>query len=150
MRGRLAGLLALLALALSAPAVQASSIVPPPPPNCAWCDGPPPPPAVVPTVAPTDVAPISLISVKLSPTHLQHGQSTTLRISADAQDDVTIVVQYRDLKAKTYHTQIGDSKSLSRSWKVPEDAGVGKSQIKVTVDDPNGSYSTTINFEVVK
>jgi hypothetical protein len=88
--------------------------------------------------------------VKLSPTHLQRGQAATLRITAAAQDDVTTVVQYRDAKAKTYKAQIGDSKTLTKVWKVPSYAGIGKAQLKITVDDPDGSYTTTISFEVVK
>lgn len=141
---------AVLGLTLGTQGVRADSTLPPQPPSCAWCDGPPPPPAPVPTIAPTEVATGSVISVKLSPTHLQRGQTATLRITAGAQDDVTTVLQYRDIKAKTSKTQIGDSKVLLKTWKVPTSAGIGKAQIKITVDDPDGQYSTTISFEVVK
>ena len=150
MKIRLASVLALLGMALATPSAMASSITPPAPPSCSWCDGPPPPPIPVPTIAPTEVAPSSVISVKLSPTHLQRGQSATLRITAGAQDDVTTVVQYRDSKARTFKSQIGDSKTLTKVWKVPSSAGIGKAQLKITVDDPDGPYTTTISFEVVK
>ncbi len=150
MRIRSASIVAVFGMALTTQGAMASSISPPEPPSCSWCDGPPPPPIPVPTIAPTEVTPSSVISVKLSPTHLKRGQSATLRIMAGPQDDVTTVVQYRDAKAKTYKAQIGDSKSLTKSWKVPPNAGLGKAQLKVTVIDPDGSYTTTISFEVVK
>jgi hypothetical protein len=150
MKIHLAAIAAVLAMALATPAAMASSIPPPDPPSCSWCDGPPPPPVVAPTVAPTEVVPISVISVKLSPTHLQRGQAATLRIMAGVQDAVTTVVQYRDTKARTFKSQIGDSKVLTKVWKIPSNAGTGKAQIKVSVDGPDGPYSTTISFEVVK
>ena len=147
---RLAAAAAVLAVSFTTSEVMASSIPPPDPPSCSWCDGPPPPPVAAPTVAPTEVAPISVISVKLSPTHLQRGQSATLRVMAGVQDAVTTVVQYRDAKARTFKAQIGDSKVLTKVWKIPSNAGTGKAQIKVSVDGPDGPYSTTISFEVVK
>ncbi len=150
MRVRCAIVAGLLGMLLTAPGVFASSIGPPAPPTCSWCDGPPPPPIPVPTLALTDVSPVSLISVKLSPTHLQRGQTATLHVVANAQDGITTVVQYRDTKPKTYKTQIGDSKSSTTTWKVPSSAGIGKAQIKVTIANSDGTYSTTIPFEVVK
>lgn len=150
MKVRIASVAALLAMALATRGVMASTIQPPDPPACSWCDGPPPPPTVVPTIAPTEVVPTSVISVKLSPTHLQRGQAATLRIMAGVQDSVTTVVQYRDAKPKTYKAQIGESKVLTRVWKIPASAGTGKAQIKVSVDGPDGPYTTTISFEVVK
>lgn len=145
-----ASIAAVLCLALASQGTMASSITPPDPPSCSWCDGPPPLPIPVPTIAQTEVTPSSVISVKLSPTHLQHGQEATLRITAPSQDNVTMVVQYHDTKSKTYKGQIGDSKTLTRTWKVPDSVGTGKAQLKVTVDDPDGPYTTTISFEVVK
>jgi hypothetical protein len=150
MNVRLASIAALLGMALATHGVMASSLSPPDPPTCSWCDGPPPPPLLIPTVAPTEVAPISVISVKLSPTHLQRGQTATLRVMAGVQDAVTTVVQYRDIKARTFKAQIGVSKVLTKAWKIPSTAGTGKAQIKVSVDGPDGPYSTTISFEVVK
>lgn len=146
----LASIAALLGVAFATQGAVASSISPPDPPTCSWCDGPPPPPLLVPTVAPTEVAPIGVISVKLSPTHLQRGQVATLTVMAEAQDQITTVVQYRDSKPKTYKSQIGDSKVVTKTWKVPSNAGTGKAQIKVSVDGADGPYSTTIWFEVVK
>jgi hypothetical protein len=139
-----------LCMALACQGANASSITPPDPPSCSWCDGPPPLPIPVPTIAQTEVTPSSVIAVKLSPTHLQRGQEATLRVTAPADDDVTAVVQYRDEKAKTYKGQIGDSRTLTKTWKVPDSVGLGKAQLKVTVDDPDGPYTTTISFEVVK
>jgi hypothetical protein len=150
MKLRVASVVALFGISVATQSAMASAITPPAPPTCSWCDGPPPMPVLVPTIAPTEVVPISVISVKLSPTHLQRGQAATLRISADAQDNVTTVVQYRDTKAKTFKAEIGDSKMLTKVWKVPSSAGIGKAQLKITVDDPNGSYTTTISFEIVK
>ncbi len=147
---RLASIAAFVAMAFATQGVMASSIPPPDPPTCSWCDGPPPPPLLVPTVAPTEVTPISIISVKLSPTHLQRGQVATLKIMAGAEDEVTTVVQYRDSKPKTYKTQIGDSRVVTKSWKIPSSASTGKAQIKVTVNGADGPYSTTISFEIVK
>lgn len=147
---RLASIAVLAGMALATQGVMASAIAPPDPPACSWCDGPPPPPLLVPTVAPTEVAPVSIISVKLSPTHLQRGQAATLRIMAGAEDQVTTVVQYQDTRPKTYKAQIGDSKVITKVWKVPSDAGTGKAQIKVSIDGADGPYSTTISFEVLK
>lgn len=150
MNVRVATACAVLALGIAAQSTFASSITPPAPPSCSWCDGPPPPPIAIPTIAPTEVAPISVISVKLSPTHIQRGQVATLRVMAGAQDAVTTVVQYRDVKSKTFKAQIGDSKTLTKAWKIPSNAGVGKAQLKVSVDGPDGPYTTTISFVVVK
>lgn len=147
---RLAILMAILVLPLASSGAMASSISPPEPPSCSWCDGPPPPPIPVPTLAATEVAPIGVISVKLSPTHVQRGQIATLRVTAEAQDGVTTVVQYREIKPKTYKAEVGDSKTLTKAWKVPLNAGVGKAHLKVMVNDPGGPYTTTISFEVVK
>jgi hypothetical protein len=146
----IASVAAMLCLALACQGARANSISPPDPPSCSWCDGLPPLPIPVPTIAQTEVTPSSVISVKLSPTHLQRGQTATLRIMAASQDGVTTVVQYHDTKAQTYKAQIGDSKTLTKTWKVPDSVGVGKAQLKVTVDDPDGPYTTTISFEVVK
>jgi hypothetical protein len=150
MKTLIASVAAMLGLALASHGAMASSIPPPDPPSCSWCDGPPPSPIPVPTIAQTEVIPSSVISVKLSPTHLQRGQTATLRIDAPAQDDITALVQYHDSKAKTYKAQIGDSKTFTKTWKVPDSVDVGKGQLKVTVDDPDGPYTTTISFEVVK
>jgi hypothetical protein len=147
---QIACVVALFGLILATQGAMANSIAPPEPPDCSWCDGPPPAAIPVPTIAETEVTPSNVISVKLSPTHLQRGQTATLRVSAGAQDDVTAIVQYRDTKPATYKAQIGDSGTLTKTWKVPQYAGVGKAQIKVTVDDPDGPYTTTLSFEVVK
>lgn len=147
---RVALALTVLALTLSTRGVAASGLPPPQPPSCNWCSGPPPPPEAIPTIAPTEVAPVSVISVKMSPTHLQRGQAATLSISADVKDSVTTVLQYRDGKAKTSKGQVGSSRTLTKVWKVPTTAVIGKGQVRVTVSDPAGVYSTTISFQVVR
>ena len=147
---RFALALGVLGLTLSTRAAVANGLPLPQPPSCSWCGGPPPPPEAIPTIAPTEVTPVSVISVKMSPTRLQRGEATILRISADVKDSVTTVLQYHGGKAKTSKAQVGTSKTLTRAWKIPTTAVVGKGQVRVTVSDPAGVYTTTISFEVVK
>jgi hypothetical protein len=140
----------LFAFSLTAGTAHADSVPPPQPPTCAWCDGPPPVPVPVPTVAPVAVAPVSVISVNLTPTHVQRGHVTDLEIDATAGDSVSAVVAYHGAKPALVKTAVGDSGSVEKMLKIPKDIAPGKAQLKVTVTDPSGPYTTTIDFVVVK
>ncbi|HEX6509686.1 MAG TPA: hypothetical protein VF221_18810 [Chloroflexota bacterium] len=93
---------------------------------------------------------MSVVSVKLSPTHFLRGHEAKLEVTASIGDSVIAVVQYHSAKSKTYKLKVGDSGSLTASWKVSANAPLGKGQIKVTVQDPDEPYSTSISFEVTK
>jgi hypothetical protein len=148
-----AALLAAFCMLATTRGTFASASSPPPPPNCAWCGGPPgpPTPTPVPTVPPEVVAPVAVVTVTMSPTHLQRGHTAKVQIMADTDDAVTSSVSYHSsTKPAVYKGKVGDSGTLTQSFKIPDNAPLGKGELKVTIEGSGDPYTTLITFEVTK
>lgn len=134
-----------------APSVQASPPPPPATPTCKWCGGPPPAPTPIPTLAPTVIAPDThAVAVEISPTKVHRGGQTQVSVTASTDDKVTMTLRYSHGKATVYRTSIGKSGKLSKRWKIPKSAPVGKAGIKVDVVGDGKPFSATVSFIVTK
>lgn len=134
---------------------RADASSPPPPPStpvaCKWCSGPPPAPTPVPTLAPTQVLPQPHpVSVEISPTKVRRGGQTRVSVTAEADDQVSMVLKFSHGKPVTYKTAVGRSGKLLKRWKVAKTAPTGKASITVDIVGSATHYTGTLAFTVTK
>lgn len=151
MRKLVAVVLATVIFLMSAAGALASTPPPPPaPPNCPTCGGPPPPPTPVPTVAPTAVAPQSVVDVHLTTTRIPRGHEIRLQVDASTDDVVTVSIRFKSGKPILYQGKIGSSGTLVKTWKVPKSAPLGKASVAITVAGKTDKYAKSLDFQVVR
>jgi hypothetical protein len=130
--------------------VSLASPLPPPPPPPPTLIPPPAPPTPVPTVAPTVVAPQPVVDVHLEASKVTRGQTQKLDVAASTDDVVMVTIQYKSGKPLIYRAKVGSTGKLSKTWKVPKSAPVGKATVKVVVDSGGTTVSKNFSFQVTK
>lgn len=153
MRLLVAALVASIAVLASASVARAG--LPPPPPSASPCTpcqaGPPPPPALIPT-APPDILPppqvVITLAVKVEPAPLHRGREAKLTVTADPGDDVKVWVRYQHEKPFTLSGTVDDSGTLTKWWKVRDDAALGKGLAEAVIKTWSGSYEVDVPFDV--
>jgi hypothetical protein len=93
---------------------------------------------------------VQSVSVELAPTHIKRGGTTKASVTAGADARVAFVVHYHSGKLTTYHAKVGESGKLTRHWRVPKTAPLGKGTVKITVQGAGDPYVTTIKLVVIR
>jgi len=139
-----------LVVALALPSGAHASAPPPPPPPPPTVSPPPAPPTPVPTVAPTVIAPQPVIDVSLSSSKVSRGQTQKVDVAGSTDDVVMVTIHYKSGKPVIYKATIGSTGKLTKSWKVPKSAPVGKATVKVAVQSDGTAVAKSFSFQVVK
>lgn len=140
-----AGLTAVMFAAGAGKAVAALPPGPPPPPDCKACSGPPPPPTLLPTPAPTLVPSQQVVEVHLAPARVARGHRAKLHVVAPNYSAVDVQVRYHGARtSRIFHTTVGMSGALDRSWQVPRTAPLGTAQVKVEIGGTDGPFTMSL------
>jgi hypothetical protein len=81
---------------------------------------------------------------------VKRGTGVKLTVMGLHDEGVTAAVQYRRGKPVIYRGKVGSSGLYVKAWKVPKLAPLGAAHVKVTVDGPESSQPTTLDFVVLR
>jgi hypothetical protein len=90
------------------------------------------------------------VSVQLSSGKVRRGQTLKLTITGPSGEAVTVALQYWHARPLTYHAKLGSNGSYARAWKIPRNAPLGKSTVKVALKSGDTPQSYSVSFVVTK
>jgi hypothetical protein len=89
------------------------------------------------------------LSVRVEPSHVHRGHALKLLVTSHKGDVVRAIVRYKHDKPTTLTGKVPDSGTLTKAWKVPQSAALGRGTVAVTIKGSSKPYKVTLSFTVL-